>query len=135
MSTSEEVSLKLLLLDGSNYASWSASVLTIFNDMGPHFERIVDVSISPPSDDLVILSKEEVKCLQYNAQTTNVLFSTLSEGVLDAVIFEDGEPLDDAHIIWTSSKKDMTSPNVTRICSHWRNHLRSAQLHQQMSLK
>jgi hypothetical protein len=98
MSTSEEISLELLLLDGSNYVSWSASVLIVFKDMGPHIERIVDVSISP-SDNLTILSKEEVKCLQYNAQATNVLFSALSEDVLDAVIFGDGEPLDDAHII------------------------------------
>ena len=67
MLTSEEVSLELLLLDGSNYASWSASVLTVFRDMGPHIEWIIDVSISPPSDDLAILSKEEVKCLQHNA--------------------------------------------------------------------
>jgi hypothetical protein len=35
MSTSEEVYLELLLLDGSNYASWSASMLSIFRDMGP----------------------------------------------------------------------------------------------------
>ena len=67
MSTSEEVSLELLILDGSNYASWSACVLAVFRDMGPHIERIVDVSISPPSDDLVYLSREEVKCLQHNA--------------------------------------------------------------------
>jgi hypothetical protein len=70
--------------------------------MGPHIERIVDVSISPPSDDLAILSKEEVKYLQYNPQATNVLFSALSEDVLDAFIFGDGEPFDDAHIIWTT---------------------------------
>ena len=73
MSTSEEVSLELLLLDGSNYAFWSTSVLTAFRDMGPHIERIIDVSISPPSDDLTILSKVELKCLQHNAQATNVL--------------------------------------------------------------
>ncbi len=105
MATSEEVSLELLLLDGSNYASWSASVLTMFKDMGPHIERIVDVSISPPSDDLDYLSREEVKCLQHNAQATNVLFSALSEDVLDAIIFGDEEPLDDAHIIWTTLKE------------------------------
>ena len=59
MSISHEVSLKLLLLYGSNYASWSASVLDVFRAMGPHIERIVDVSISPPSNDLTILSKEK----------------------------------------------------------------------------
>ena len=99
MSTSEEISLELLHLDGSNYASWSASVLDVLRAMGPHIERIVDVSISPPSDDLAILSKEEVKCLQNNAQATNVLFSVLSEDVFDAIIFGDGEPLEDAHLI------------------------------------
>ena len=57
MLTSEEVTLELLLLDGSNYASWSASVLNVFRAMGPHIERIVDVSISPPSVDLANLSK------------------------------------------------------------------------------
>ena len=115
MSTSEEVSLKLLLLDGSNYTSWSASVLDVFRTMGPQIEQIVDVSISPPHDDLIYLSREEVKCLQLNAQAANVLFSALSEDVLDAVIFGDGKP-----------------PNVKRATSHWKNHLRNAQLHRQM---
>jgi len=73
--------------------------------MGPQIEQIVDVSISPPSDNLDYLSREEVKCLQYNAQATNVLFSALSEDVLDAIIFGDGEPLDDAHVIWTTLKE------------------------------
>ena len=84
MSISEEVSLELLLLNGLNYASWSASVLDVFRAMGPHIEQIVDVSILPHNDDLDILSKEEVKCLQHNAQATNVLFSALSEDVFDA---------------------------------------------------
>jgi hypothetical protein len=74
--------------------------------MGPHIERIVDVSISPPSDDLTILSKEKVKSLQHSAQSTNVLFSALSEDVFDAIIFGDDEPLDDAHIIWTTLKEE-----------------------------
>ena len=131
MSTSEEVSLELLLLDGSNYASWSASLLDVFSAMGPHMEQIVDVSISAPSDDLAILSKEEVKCLQHNALATTVLFSALSEDVFDFVIFGDDKPLDDAHIIWTTLKK-LTSPNVMRSCSHCWDHLRSAQLDQQI---
>ena len=67
MSTSEEVSLELLLLDGLNYAYWSASVLVVFRDMGPNIEQIVGVSISPPIVEFANLSKEEVKCLQHNA--------------------------------------------------------------------
>jgi hypothetical protein len=62
-------------------------VLTVFRDMGPHIEWIIDVSISPPSVDLANLSREKVKCLQHNAQATNVLFSALSEGVFDTIIF------------------------------------------------
>ena len=84
MSTSGKVSLELLLLDGSNYTSWSASVLGVFRTMGPQIEQIVDVSISPPHNDLIYLSREEVKCLQLNAQAANVLFSALSEDVFDA---------------------------------------------------
>ena len=34
-----------------------------------------------------------------------VLFSALSEYVFDAIIFGDDEPLDDAHIIWTTLKE------------------------------
>ena len=77
-------------------------MLNVFRAMGPHIEQIVDVSISPPSVDLANLSRDEVKCLQHNAQATNVLFSALSEDVFDPVIFGDGEPLEDAHLIWTT---------------------------------
>jgi hypothetical protein len=38
---------------------------------------------------LAILSKEKVKCLQHNAQATNILFSALSEDVFDVVIFRE----------------------------------------------
>ena len=104
--------------------------------MGPHIERIVDVSISPPSDDLAILSKEEVKCLQHNAQATNVLFSALSEDVLMSSYLEMMNHLMMLISFGPHSKKNMTSLNVMRSCSHLRNHLRSAQLHRQMkSLK
>jgi hypothetical protein len=96
--------------------------------MGPHIEWIVDVSISPPSDDLAILSKEKVKCLQHNAQAINVLFSALSEDVFDAIIFREVNRLM-MLISFGPRSKNMTSPNVMRSCSHWRNHLRSAQLH------
>jgi hypothetical protein len=38
MSTSGELTLELLLCDGSNYASWSASVVNAFRIMGPQIE-------------------------------------------------------------------------------------------------
>ena len=37
-------------------------------------------------------------------QCSNVLFSALSEDIFYAVIFGDGEPLEDAHLIWTTLK-------------------------------
>jgi hypothetical protein len=49
MSTSEKVTLELLLLNGSNYTSWSTRVLDVFRDIGPQFEWIVDLSMSPPA--------------------------------------------------------------------------------------
>ena len=120
-----------LLLDGSNYASWSASVLTVFRAMGPQIKRILDVSISPPSVDLANLSREEVKCLQNNARATNVLFSALSEDVFDTVIFGDGEPLEDAHIIWTTLKEKYDKSKYDEKLLSSEDHLRSAQLHRQ----
>ena len=33
------------------------------------------------------------------------MFSALSEDVFDGIIFGDGEPLEDAHIIWTMLKE------------------------------
>jgi hypothetical protein len=46
-----------------------------------------------------------MKCLQLNAQATNVLFSALSEDVFINVIFGDDERLEDAHLIWTTLKE------------------------------
>jgi hypothetical protein len=80
-------------------------MLSIFRAMGPQIENIIDMIISPPNIDLTNLSKEEVQCLQVNAQATNVLFSALSEVVFDNVIFGDDEPLEDAHLIWTTLKE------------------------------
>jgi hypothetical protein len=80
-------------------------MLSIFSAMGPQIEQIIDMSISPSSVDLSNLCKEEVKCLQLNAQAINVLFSALSEYVFDNVIFGDDEPLEDAHLIWTTLKE------------------------------
>ena len=99
-------------------------MLNVFRDLGPQIEQIVDVNISPPSDDLVYLSREEVKCLQLNAQATNVLFSALSEDVFYTIIFGDGEPLEDAHLIWTTLKyrydKSKCDEKLLSL-PHWRN--------------
>jgi hypothetical protein len=76
--------------------------------MGPQIERIIDVSISPPNVDWSNLTKEEEKCLQLNAQATNVLIHTLSKDVLDSIMdddYDDDDILEDAHLIWTILKE------------------------------
>jgi hypothetical protein len=75
--------------------------------MGPQIERIVDVSISPPSVDWSNLTKEEEKCLQLNAQATNVLIRALSKDVFDSIMDDedDDDILEDAHLIWTILKE------------------------------
>jgi hypothetical protein len=99
--------LELLLLDGSNYAFWSPRVLTIFRTMGPQIERIVDVNISPPNIDWSNLTKEKEKCLQLNAQATNVLIRALSKHVFGSIMNDEDDDyiLEDAHLIWTTLKE------------------------------
>ena len=48
MSTTCEVSLGPLAIDGSNYSSWSAHVLNEIRTMGPNHEQFVVASILPP---------------------------------------------------------------------------------------
>nr|ABA97497.1 hypothetical protein LOC_Os12g19580 [Oryza sativa Japonica Group] len=67
--------------------------------MGPHIERVVDVSISPPNDKELSFEEEE-KCTHLNAQAINVLFSALSEYVFKTIM-----PLVDAHLIWITLKE------------------------------
>jgi hypothetical protein len=108
MSTGGEVLLELLLLDGSNYAYWYAFVLNVLRTMGPQIERIIDVSISPPSVDWSNLTKEKEKCLQVNAQATNVLIRALSKDVLDSIMDydeDDDDDILDACLIWTTLKE------------------------------
>jgi hypothetical protein len=85
MSTGGEVLLEFLLLDGSNYASCSTRVLSVFRSINPQIEQIVDVSISPPSVYWSNLTKKEEKCLQLNTQALCVLFRSLSKDVRDSI--------------------------------------------------
>ena len=108
MSTRCEVTLEPLLLDGSNYASWSTYMLSVFRTMGPQIERIVDVSISPLNYVWGNLSSEEMTCLQLNAQASYALLCALSPDVSHWMRKEHG-PLEDAHLIWTKLKEKYES--------------------------
>ncbi len=99
MSTRGENFLELLMLNGSNYMSWSTRILYVFRAMGPQIEQVIVVSISPPSDQMLSFEEEE-KCIHLNAQATNVLFSALSEDVFESIM-----PLEDAHLIWNTLKE------------------------------
>ena len=71
----------LLQNDGSNFLSWSIHVLNAFRDITPLVEHIMDASIPLPIVDwsnYKNLLKEEEICVQLNAQTINVILSTLS---------------------------------------------------------
>jgi hypothetical protein len=72
MSTGGEILLELLLLDGSNYASWSACALSVLRTMGSQIERIVDVSISPSSVDWSNLTKKKRNA--YNSMLKLLMF-------------------------------------------------------------
>ena len=67
--------------------------------MGAQIERVVDVSFSPPSG-ILLSAKEEEKCIYLNAQTTNVLFDSMSIDVVESIM-----PLEDAYLIWTTLKE------------------------------
>ena len=98
MSTQGEIFLERVV-DGSNYISWITHMLNVFRAMGPQIERVVDVSISPPSDKFLSLEEEE-KCIHLNAQAANVLVSASSEGVLETIMIHE-----DTHLIWTILKE------------------------------
>ncbi|KAJ1262125.1 hypothetical protein BS78_09G083500 [Paspalum vaginatum] len=72
--------------------------------MGPQFEWIVDVSISPLNYVWGNLSKEEEKCLHLIAQAYVVLVSALSKGVYRFIVDEYGY-LEDAYLLWTKLKE------------------------------
>jgi hypothetical protein len=43
----KEVTLEILLPDGSNYASWSTKVINAFKTIDPQLEQLLDKSIVP----------------------------------------------------------------------------------------
>ena len=86
MSTTCEVPLGPLALDGSNYASWSAHVLNEIRTMGPNHELFVVASILPPhlrvdNIDLSTLSLKDLEYWQHNSRVANYICSTLSDCV------------------------------------------------------
>ena len=89
MSTLCEVPFEPLVMDGSNYSSWSAHVLNALRTMGPSFERTVKTSTIPNDfDDLSKLSNEEKECLFCNRRVIDFLFENMDRKLSDLIYKE-----------------------------------------------
>jgi hypothetical protein len=106
MSTPNEIFIKPLVSNFSNYASWSAHVHNAFRTVDPNVDRILVASILPPKFDIdhidwENITQEELDYTQLNACVTNFLRSVLYKDIQEA-IFERKEINHDAHLIWTT---------------------------------
>jgi hypothetical protein len=113
MSSDGENYLELVLLNGSNYESWSNSILHYIEAFNPYLLNIVDASICPPNINWANLSEEEGKCLKLNAQTIYLLTQSLSPNVEDIIIKEHGFPVD-AHLLWIYIKDIFSDTTATQ---------------------
>jgi hypothetical protein len=101
--SSQEVTLELLLGDGSNYKSWSASIYNAFMHIDPDLRQIFSRSIFP-SDISKKPSKAELRCLSLNDHACNILVNSLSRGAYFAIMSSDSDLFVDAHDLWTKIK-------------------------------
>ena len=95
MSLNELVHDPTFIFDGTNYEVWKIRMLTIFRDMGPNIERIVDMAFSPPKDSQK-LSLEDEKNSYINTLASNAIIYVLCDVVLESII-----PFRNAHELWT----------------------------------
>jgi hypothetical protein len=86
------------LLDGFNYESWCSSILHTLEAFYPFLLSIIDANICPPNINWDDFSKEEVECLQLNAQVSNLLTKALTPNV-EALISKEYEFPEDAHLL------------------------------------
>jgi hypothetical protein len=101
--SSQEVTLELLLGDGSNYKSWSVSIYNGFMHIDPNLRQIFSRSIFP-SDVSKNPSNAELRCLSLNHHACNILVDSLSRGAYFAIMSSDNDLFVDAHDLWTKIK-------------------------------
>jgi hypothetical protein len=99
----QEVTLELLLGDGSNYKSWSVSIYKAFMHIDPDLRQIFSRSIFP-SDISKNPSNDEQRCLSLNHHACNILVDSLSRGAYFAIMSIDSDLFVDAHDLWTKIK-------------------------------
>jgi hypothetical protein len=101
--SSQEVTLELLLGDGSNYKSWSVSIYNAFMHIDPNLRQIFSRSIFP-SNFSQNPSNDELRCLSLNHHACNILVDSLSRGAYFAIMSSDSDLFVDAHDLWTKIK-------------------------------
>src|SRR5690349_21127394 len=77
--SSQEVTVELLLGDGSNYKSWSVSIYNAFMNIDPDLRQIFSRSIFS-SNVSKNPSNDELRCLSLNHHACNILVDSLSRG-------------------------------------------------------
>jgi hypothetical protein len=100
---SQEVTVELLVDDGSNYKSWSVSIYNAFMHIDPDLRQIFSRSIFP-SNFSQNLSNDELRCLSLNHHACNILVDSLSRGAYFAIMCSDSDLFVDAHDLWTKIK-------------------------------
>jgi hypothetical protein len=110
--SSQQVTLELLLGDGSNYKSWSVSIYNAFMHIDPDLRQIFSRSIFP-SDISKNPSNAELRCLSLNHHACNILVDSLSRGAYFAIMSSDSDLFVDAHDLWTRIKIKYFESNFT----------------------
>jgi hypothetical protein len=101
--SSQEVTVELLLGDGSNYKSWSVSIYNAFMNVDPDLRQIFSRSIFP-SDISKNPSKDELRCLSLNHHACNILVDSLSRSAYFSIMSSDSDLFVDAHDLWSRIK-------------------------------
>jgi hypothetical protein len=110
--SSQEVTLELLLGDGSNYKSWSVSIYNAFMHVDPNLRQIFSRSIFP-SNISQNPSNDELRCLSLNHHACNILVDSLSRGAYFAIMSSDSDLFVDAHDLWNRIRIKYSESNCT----------------------
>jgi hypothetical protein len=108
--SSQEVTVELLLGDGSNYKSWSVSIYNAFMSVDPNLRQVFSRSIFP-SNVSKNPSNDELRCLSLNHHACNILVDSLSRGAYFAIMSSDSDLFVDAHDLWNRIKEKYSMAN------------------------
>src|SRR5688572_26609573 len=110
--SSQEVTVELLLGDGSNYKSWSVYIYNAFMSVDPDLRQVFSRSIFS-SNVSKNPSNDELRCLSLNHHACNILVDSLSRGAYFAIMSSDSDLFVDAHDLWTKLKLKFFVANCT----------------------